>query len=184
MQANIAIGLIECASIAQGIQASDVMCKMAQVDLLKAGVIARGKYTILIAGPVGEVESSLRAGVESVGKTLIHQFIIRNVHEQVLPAMEKARPVEKLDAVGVIETKDAIAAVHAADVAAKAAKVHLIEVKASAGGGKGYVTMTGEVGAVRTAVGAGIAVVPEGMLVNHIVIPQPDVQLLKTLGRA
>jgi len=182
MQANIAIGLLECSSIVKGIEASDVMCKMAQVELVKAGVIARGKYTILVSGPVGEVESSLRAGAEAVGDAMIHHFIIRNVHEQVLPALEKARPVEKLDALGVIETKDAVAAVHAADTAAKEAKVHLIEIKASAGGGKGYVYMTGEVGAVRSAVGAGIAVVPEGMLAGHLVIPQPDAQLVKFVG--
>jgi microcompartment protein CcmL/EutN len=183
MQANIAIGLLELSSIARGVEASDAMCKTAQVRLLQAGVIARGKYTILVSGPVGEVESSLRAGAEMAGKTLIHQLIIRNVHEQVLPAMEKRRPVDALDALGVIETKEAICAVQAADAAAKAAKVHLLDVKTAVGGGKGYVTLTGEVGAVRTAVGAGIGAVPEDMLLAHIVIPQPDGQLLATVGR-
>ena len=62
MQANIAIGLIESSSIAKGIEATDVMCKMAGVDLKKGAVIARGKYLILVSGPVGEVESSMRAG--------------------------------------------------------------------------------------------------------------------------
>ena len=42
--------------------------------------------------------------------------------------------------------------------------------------------MTGSVGDVRTAVGAGIAAVPEGLLVSSVVIPQPDAQLLKTVG--
>ncbi|MFA5138641.1 MAG: BMC domain-containing protein [Elusimicrobiota bacterium] len=182
MQANIAVGLLETSSIAKGIEASDVMCKMAQVRLLQAGIISRGKYTLLISGPVGEVESSLRSGAESAGKTLIHQFIIRNVHEQVLPALQARRAVEKLDALGVIETKEAITAVQAADAAAKAAKVHLLEVRTAIGGGKGYVAMTGEVGAVRTAVGAGIGAVPEDMRLAHIVIPQPDGQLLATVG--
>ena len=52
MQANIAIGLVENSSIALGIEATDVMCKMAQVELLKGQVIARGKYIILISGRV------------------------------------------------------------------------------------------------------------------------------------
>ena len=183
MQANIAVGLLELGSIAKGIEAADVMCKMAQVRLAQTGVIARGKYTILITGPVGEVESSMRIGAETGGKDLIHRVLIRNIHQDVLAAMEKRRPVEKLDAVGVIETKEAVAAVQAADAAAKAAKVHLLDVKISVGGGKGYVAMTGEVGAVRTAVGAGIAVVPQGMLLSHIVIPQPDVQLHAWMGK-
>lgn len=183
MQANIAIGLLETSSIASGIEASDAMCKMAQVELVGTAIIAKGKYTILISGPVGEVESSMRAGRELAGGTVIHHFIVRNVHEQVLPALKERRGVKELEALGVIETVEAVAAIHAADAAAKAAKIHLLEVRAGVGGGKGYVSLTGEVGAVRTAVGAGIGVVPDGMLVSHIVIPQPDVQLLKSVGK-
>ncbi|MFH2203788.1 MAG: BMC domain-containing protein [Elusimicrobiota bacterium] len=183
MQANIAIGLLENSSIALGVEASDAMCKMAQVELVKAQVIARGKYIILISGPVAEIESSMRAGLEMVGGTLIHHFIIRNVHRDVLEALDKRRTVKQLDALGLIETKDAVAVIQAADAAAKSAKVHLIDVKAVLPGGKGYVSMTGDVGSVRTAVGAGIQVVPDGMLIKHVVIPQPDAQLLKTMGQ-
>ena len=183
MQANIAIGLLESSSIAKGIEASDAMCKMASVKLVKTQIIARGKYIIMISGPQGEVESSLRAGREILGKNQIDEVLIRNVHSQVLGALEKRVPVERLDAVGIIETKDAIATVRAADAAAKAASVHVLEVKTVVGGGKGYVTMTGEVGAVRAAVAAGITAVPEGMLVSHVVIPQADAQLLATVGK-
>ena len=183
MLANYAVGLIETSSIAKGIEAADAMCKMASVTLVKTAIIARGKYTILISGPVGEVESSLRAGVELAKDTVIHQFILRNVHQQVLDTLEKRKPVEALDAVGIIETKEAIVAVHAADAAAKAASVRLLEIRTGVGGGKGYVAMTGEVGAVRSAVAAGIAVVPKGMLVTQVVIPQADKQLLAAVGK-
>jgi len=60
MLANIAIGLLEASSIALGVEASDAMCKMASVKLVKAQVIAKGKYTILISGPVGEVVDAIR----------------------------------------------------------------------------------------------------------------------------
>ena len=183
MQANIAIGLLELSSIAKGIEAADAMCKMASITLVKTNVLARGKYVILISGPVGEVESSLRAGREAAGKTLIDEVIIRNVHSQVLGALEKRVPVEALDAVGIIETKEAIATVRAADAAAKAAYVHILEVKTLVGGGKGYVSMTGEVGAVRAAMAAGIVAAGEGSLVSHVIIPQPDVQLLAAVGK-
>ena len=183
MQAQLAVGLLETSSIAKGIEASDAMCKMASVSLVKTSIIARGKYTILISGPVGEVESSLRAGREIAGKTKIDEVIIRNVHAQVLEALEKRLPVERLDAVGIIETKEAISTVMAADAAAKAARVHLLEVKTVVGGGKGYVAMTADVGAVRSAVAAGVSALPEGMLVSHVVIPQAHEQLLKTIGK-
>lgn len=183
MQANIAVGLLEASSIAQGVEASDAMCKMAQVKLVRAQVIAKGKFTILIQGPVGEVESALRAGVEALGKSLVHQVLIRNVHQGVLDALDRRAAVPALEAVGVIETKEAIAAVQAADAAAKAAKVHLIDVRSSVPGGKGYVTLTGEVGAVKTAVAAGITAVPSDQLIGHIVIPQADPQLLEQIGK-
>ena len=182
MQANIAVAFLETSSIAKGIEASDAMCKMAEVKLAKTAAIPRGKYIILISGPVAEVESAIRAGLDIARGTVIHHFIIRNVHEQVLKALDKRVPAEALEAVGIIETKEAAPAVHAADAAAKAAKVHLIEVKAVGAGGKGWVTLTGEVGAVRSAVAAGIKEVPESMLVSHVVIPQAHEQLLASLA--
>ncbi len=183
MLANIAVGLLESSSIAKGIESADAMCKMASVKLARAGVIARGKYVILITGPVGEVESSLRAGRQMLEKALIDEVLIRNVHSQVLETLDKRVVIEKLDALGIIETKDAIATVRAADAAAKAASVRLIETRTAVGGGKGYVTMVGEVGAVRSAVAAGIGAVPEGSVVSYVVIPQAEKQLLETVGK-
>lgn len=183
MQANIAVAFIETSSIAKGIEASDAMCKMAEVKLVKTNVLARGKYTIMISGPQGEVESALRAGREMAGKSLVDEVLIRNVHSQVLAALEKRAPVEALDAVGIIETKEAVAAVRAADAAAKAATVHLLEVKTVVGGGKGYVSMTGEIGAVRAAMAAGVSALSEAMLVSQVVIPQAHSQLLGSIGK-
>ena len=183
MQANLAVGLIETNSIAKGIEACDAMVKMASVTLAKTAVIARGKYVILITGPVGEVESAMRAGREIAGNTLVDSVLIRNVHAQVLAALDKRHPVERLEAVGIIETKEAIATVLAADNAAKAAAVHVLEVKTIVPGGKGYVTMTGEVGAVRAAVAAGVQAINAQHLVSHVVIPQADGQLLAAVGK-
>lgn len=183
MQANIAIGLIETSSIAKGIEASDAMVKMASVKLAKTAVIARGKYVILVTGPVGEVESAMRAGKEMAAAALVDDVLIRNVHAQVLAALDKRVAVERLEAVGIIETKDAIATVLAADAAAKAAAVHVLEVKTVVGGGKGYVSLTGEVGAVRSAVAAGISAIKKDSLVSQVVIPQADGQLLAAIGK-
>lgn len=183
MLANLAVGFLESSSIAKGIEASDAMVKMASVKLAKTVIVARGKYIILITGPVGEVESAMRAGRAVLDKTLVDEVLIRNAAQQVVDSLDKRRPVEVLGAVGVIETKEAIAAVLAADAAAKAASVHLIETKTVVGGGKGYVTLCGEVGDVRTAVAAGISAIRKELLVSQVVIPQADPQLLATVGK-
>lgn len=183
MLANLAVGFLETTSLAKGVEATDAMVKMASVKLVKTSVVARGKLVIFISGALGEVESAMRAGREVLGKTLVDEVLIRNVHNQVVAALDKRVPVEVLGAVGLIETKEAIAAVLAADAAAKAANVHLIEVKTVVGGGKGYLSLCGEVGDVRTAIAAGITAIRKDLLVSHVVIPQADPQLLATVGR-
>lgn len=183
MLANLAVGFLEGTSIAKGIEASDAMVKMASVKLAKTSVLARGKYAILITGPVGEVESAMRAGKEVLGKTLVDEVLIRNVSNQVVDTLDKRRPVDSLGAVGVIETKEAIAAVLAADAAAKAASVRLIETKTVVPGGKGLVTLCGDVGDVRTAVAAAISAVKKDLIVSHVVIAQADPQLVGSIGK-
>lgn len=183
MLANLSVGFLECSSIAKGIEASDVMCKTASVHLTKTNVIARGKYTILITGPVGEVESSLRVGRAILDKTLVDEVLIRNVHAQVLAALDKRVAVDELGAVGIVETKEAIAAVLAADAAAKAAFVHVLEVRTVVPGGKGFFSVCGEVGAVRTAVAAAVSALKSDQIVSHVVITQADEQLLSTIGK-
>src|SRR3989338_9516718 len=178
-----AIGFLELSSIAKGIETIDAMLKMAEVDLLYSQAIPRGKFIILIGGEQAEVEQSLQAGIQMADSTLMDYFIIPNVHEQVLPALKSRIKVEKIEAVGVIETKDVAASIFAADAAVKKAAVTLIEVFPGRGaGGKGFITLTGEVGAVRAAVAAGAeSVKKEGALVSSIVIPYAHKALLQVL---
>ncbi|MDQ7772854.1 MAG: BMC domain-containing protein [Elusimicrobiales bacterium] len=172
MQANISIGMMETSSIARGIEALDAMCKAAGVEPRVHQAISKGKYIIVIAGPVGEVESSLARGAEIAGNTLIVRHIVRNVHAGALAALNKKVKPASLEAVGMVETKEALPALFAADAAAKAAFVHVAEVNTGKGiGGKGYFTVCGEVGAVRTAVAAGVKAIGEDAVITRIVIP-------------
>ena len=179
-----AIGFLEVSSIAKGIEAVDAMAKMAEVEVLHTQAIPRGKFVILIGGEQAEVEQALQAGMQVADRVLIDHFLIPNVHEQVLPAMRGRIAVEDLEAVGVIETKDVAATVFAADAAAKKAAIRLIEVFPGRGaGGKGFVTFTGEVGAVRSAVAAGVETIrKDGALVASVVIPYAHKSLLKVLA--
>ena len=179
-----AIGFIELSSIAKGIETVDAMMKMAEVELLHTQAIPRGKFVILIGGAQAEVEQSLQAGLQCAGSAVMDHTLIPNLHEQVLPSIRARIPVDDLEAVGVIETKDVTAAIFAADAAVKKAAVTLIEVFPGKGaGGKGYVTFTGEVGAVRSAVSAGVETVKKEALVSWVVIPYAHKSLLKVLSQ-
>ena len=71
----------------------------------------------------------------------------------------------------------------AADVAAKAAKVDMLEVRIARGlGGKGFLVFTGEVSAVRSAVKACANMMGEtGEITSHCVLPAPHADLVKQI---
>ncbi|KUO51744.1 MAG: propanediol utilization protein [Desulfitibacter sp. BRH_c19] len=178
-----AIGLVEFISIAKGIEAADIMLKASLVDLLEAKPICPGKYIVLVCGDVSAVENAVEAG-KNVGSTaVVDDFVLANVHSSVIKAISATTAATEVVALGIIETYSIASLIVAADIAAKAGDVELIEIRVAMGiGGKSFVTLTGDVGSVKAAIEAGSASVSEkGMLVEKVVIPSPHKSLKKTL---
>ncbi|MGQ9557373.1 MAG: BMC domain-containing protein [Desulfurispora sp.] len=178
-----AIGLVEFNSIARGIAAADIMVKTAAVELLAANPICPGKYMALVGGDVAAVSAAVKAGVAAGGQAVVDDFVLPNVHPAVFPAITASSTVEQLQALGIIETFTVASLIVAADQAAKAAEVELIEIRLAAGlGGKSYVTLTGDVAAVKAAVEAGAAkAADQGLLIDQVVIPSPAGMLKKAV---
>ena len=177
---SLAIGMIELNSIARGIETCDFMIKAAQVTLLRASSICPGKYMILIGGNTGDVKASMTEGMKRGDESVVDSLILPNIHPDLIPAISGTTHVPEYGAVGVLEFYSVASAIKASDIAAKAAKVTLIEVHIGfAIGGKGYVTLTGEVGDVRAAVNA--AKDSSELMVDTAVIPRPDKRLYDSL---
>jgi microcompartment protein CcmL/EutN len=174
-----AIGLLELRSIAKGIETTDAMMKAADVTLVQSTPVCSGKFVVIIGGDVASVTASLTAGREIGQDLVIDELLIPNVHPDIFPALMATTTVDGILAVGIIETLTCAACIVAADLAAKAARVKLMEVRIARGlGGKAYVTLCGDVAAVRAAVEAGARYpADEGLLVQSVVIPSvhPDV---------
>ena len=181
--ANDSIGLIELTSIAAGYQAADAMLKASQVDLMLSRSICSGKYMVMVRGDVAAVEASVSAGLSGCRFAVIDSFVIPNLHEAVFPAIAGSTKVEELNALGIVESFSVASLIEGADAAVKTANVELIEIRlAMALGGKAFVTLTGNVAAVQSAVEAGAQVVGQkGMLVNKVVIPHPRPELLNEM---
>ena len=176
---RLAIGMVEFNSIARGIETCDYMVKAAQVDLIRSSTVCPGKYIVLIAGDTGDVKASMAEGIKRGGECVVDTLTLPNV-PQVIQAISMTTQVEHPGAVGVLEFYSVASAITAADVAAKAANITLIEVRIGyAIGGKGYVTLTGDVGAVRAAVSA--AEREAELLVGTTVIPRPSPKLFQSL---
>jgi microcompartment protein CcmL/EutN len=178
-----AIAFLETSSIAKGVESVDAMMKRASVDLLMTTIVPRGKYLILIGGPVADVEAALRAGLDTAGNTVVDHFLIQNADPQLPAAIRGKVKVDRIEAVGIIETKEVASAIYAGDAAVKAANVTLIEAR-NQPGAKGLVVVTGDVAAVRAAVAAGVATIrKDGMLVAEVVIPRAHDALVDALTK-
>ncbi len=184
---NKAIGMIESQSIATGVLIADAMLKASNVEVLAAGTVCPGKHTTLIGGNVADVENSVAVGRSLGGGHVVDSFVLARVHEQLFPAIKGAvelPPDKARRALGIIESFSIASLIVAADTAAKAANVTILEIRLGlAIGGKAFVTLMGDVAAVGAAVEAGAqGLIEQGLLVNKIVIPAPHADLMRVLG--
>jgi microcompartment protein CcmL/EutN len=178
-----ALGFVELSSIARGIEATDKMLKAAEVILVLSRTICSGKYMVMVAGEVHDVQASVDAGILTANECAIDHFIIPNVHPDVYPALTSTNPLTGKGAIGIIESFSVASLIEAIDQVAKTALVEMVECRlAMALGGKAYLVFTGDVDAVRYSIAAGVEVVERrGLLVNQVLIPDPRPELFDTL---
>ncbi len=180
-----AIGLFETASIAVGFEATDAVLKAAPVRVLWARTVTPGRFVCLFTGEVEAVRSALRRGLEIAGDAVIDQLFIPSLHRGVIPAIAAPRAElrDQIDAVGILETRTVASAIDAADRAAKTGQIDLLEIRLAMHiGGKGVVTLTGEVSDVEAALGAGATAAGErSALETTVAIPKPAPELLAHL---
>jgi microcompartment protein CcmL/EutN len=159
-----AIAVIELASIAIGIEAGDAMVKRSPVDVVRAGTIHPGKFLVLVAGNVADVEEAYAAGMAVGSSCLVDTVLLPNVHPSVVAAVRGARLTGGGEALGIVETATVAAIVEAADAGMKGAQVELLELRLGDGiGGKGYLLFDGTVADVEAAVAIAVERVSDGM---------------------
>src|SRR5271157_2328258 len=99
-----AIGMIELSSIASGMLVADTMLKAGNVELLLSRSICSGKYMVLVGGEVAGVKAAVEAGRDAAAHALIDDFLIPNVHAQIIPAIRGMSDVKATDALGILES--------------------------------------------------------------------------------
>ncbi len=178
MTSDPALGIVELQSIARGVIVADAMAKRAPIRILQSHPVSPGKHLVVVAGEVAEVEESMGAAVELAGASLIDRLFLPQAHEQLAPLLAGHPRPAAIGAVGIIETATVVATVLAGDAAAKAARIDLLEMRLGQGiGGKGYLTLTGELHDVEAAMAAGIAAIAPALLVLSEIIPAPHEDL-------
>lgn len=148
-----ALALLELGSIAVGIEAGDAMAKRAPIDVIRAGTVHPGRYLVLVAGAVADVEEALDAGRAVGAGDVLDAVLLPNVHPDVVDAIRGRRLRGTGEALGIVETPTVASIIDAADAGMKGARVRLLELRLADGlGGKGYLLFDGPVADVEAAV--------------------------------
>jgi len=181
----IVLGIQEFTSIASGIKVLDAMVKKAPVEIIDVITVNPGKYIILITGDVASVETSMEIGRNIGGVFLIDSIFISNLHNQVIPALKGGVEYEEWDAIGILESFSVSSSIIAADLAAKEADIHLLEIRYGIGmGGKSSVKLIGRIGEVEAAMETGIKLLKtKKVLCNNEIIARPHTEIKPFLYR-
>jgi ethanolamine utilization protein EutM len=83
MAVSDAIGMIETMGYVGLVEASDAMCKAANVELVKSVQIGGGYVTTIVRGDVGSVRAAVDAGAEAANRVgeLVSAHVIARPHE-------------------------------------------------------------------------------------------------------
>ena len=78
-----AIGMVETMGYTGLVEASDAMCKAANVELVKSVQIGGGLVTTIVRGDVGSVKAAVDAGAEAANRVgeLVSAHVIARPHE-------------------------------------------------------------------------------------------------------
>jgi len=78
-----AIGMVETIGYTGLVEASDAMCKAANVDLVKMIAIGGGFVTTIVQGDVGSVKAAVDAGAEAANRVgeMISAHVIARPHD-------------------------------------------------------------------------------------------------------
>jgi microcompartment protein CcmL/EutN len=90
--ADDAIGLVETRGLVGLVEASDAMCKAANVRLARMVQIGGGFVTTIVRGDVGSVRAAVDAGAEAARRVgeLVSAHVIPRPHESVHEGFLKA----------------------------------------------------------------------------------------------
>ena len=178
-----AIGMVEYRTVSSGIAAADTMVKTAKIEVIQSSAVCPGKYIIIVTGELSAVKASIEAAKQKQPSQMTDSFVLGNPHEDIFRAIYGGGEISDAKALGVLETFSVPSMIVAADTAAKASEIKLIELRLARGlGGRSYMLLTGTVASVEAAIENARKVIGEdGMLLDYSVIPNPDKSIWQSI---
>ncbi len=183
-----ALGIIELGSIYKGYEVEDAVLKAAAVEKLMGRTICSGKFLLVVRGNVGDVETAVAVANQTGGFAIVNTVVIPHVDPRVFPAIGGFTVLDRpatdgIGAILILETFSVASAIKAADAAIKEAELEILRIHAAmAVGGKGFVVMSGAIGALEAAARpAAESCRQDGMLAGYTIIRNPHADVLREL---
>ncbi len=173
------LGILELDSIADGLLSLDEMVKTAPVSIVKAEPVNPGRFLIIVEGDVASVEYAMTRGVETGKRSLVDHLFLTNVDGQIIQALLTGDSSVPPQSLGILETRSITTGIEAADMAVKAAGIHVLSIlSGNEYGGKAVVTFSGVLGAVEDAMSVGTSFAEgKGQLYRSVIIPGPHADM-------
>ena len=180
-----ALALVELDSVARGYLAVDALVKRSPVDLLEANLVEPGKFLILFAGGVAEVEEAMEAALEVAEDAVMDKLLLPFVHEAIVPGLRGEQVQVYPDTIGVVEGRTIASVLGACDRALKDAEVKLTGLRITpALGGRAFFVVQGVQSDVEAALEVARAKLDTAQTLHRVeLIPRPHLEFLAVLLR-
>ena len=82
-----ALGLVETRGFTSAVEAADAMCKTARVRLTRYEITRDARVTVMVRGPLAEVEAAVAAGARSASR--VGELLVQHVIPAPEPQLER-----------------------------------------------------------------------------------------------
>lgn len=180
---SLCIGFLEYISVGKGIEAADLISKNTAIEILLSAPNCPGRYQVLFTGDVDAVKQAIKLAEEAADFNFLDSLVIPRIDDKVLAALYSPTTFEIKDGIGIFETMTMTATIEGADAMVKTAAVEIIELRLGKGlAGKSYVTFTGTLHDLRSAMDAALETVKDrGVLISSVIIPSLNPEMIKHL---
>ncbi|MDW7670042.1 MAG: BMC domain-containing protein, partial [Bacillota bacterium] len=157
--------------------------KSGDVELILSTPVCPGKHIVMVSGRVESVKSSIKTGEIVGGIFIVQTHLLTNIDETIIPAISGTADISEIKSLGIIETISALTSIQAGDIAVKASKVKLIEIRIARGlGGKGFMIITGEISSVKSAIDSCLNELKDsGSITSYSVISSPHKDIINSI---
>lgn len=187
------IAVVETASIHEGVGLIDGMTKAGRVEILAATPIPPGRFLVVLAGAVGEVDAAHRRGLELAPQPHDRLFLAET-HADVLLAVARMAPAfvsnraeleaAASDALGLFETSTVSAALDGADRGCKTSSARLLHLHLARGiAGRAFGVFAGRQDAVEASLAEAQRRAREhDAWIGATLLPRPDAAVARWLA--